>query len=230
MITAIVPARGGSKRIKDKNIKLLSGRPLVFYTLDSLLNHKEVSRIIFTSDSDNYIDIVHKEYGSDVDIIKRPATHATDNTKIYDELLRLSESGLINDSWFMLCLPTAPLRSHEVINKILKLWKQNKTPMFSACEYSFPVQFAFDIDIEGLWKPCFKNSPMITGQTRSQDIPKRYRPNGAIYIQKICNLKAKKTLYSDAKPFVMNQIDSIDIDSQLDFDFAELILNKSKNR
>ena len=58
MITFIVPARGGSQRLKNKNIKELNGKPLIFYTIESLLNHKLISRVIFTSDSRQYCDLV----------------------------------------------------------------------------------------------------------------------------------------------------------------------------
>ena len=63
MITAVIPARSGSKRLPDKNIKKLLGRPLVFYTIDSVLDHNEITKIIFTTDSQHYIDLVKQEYG-----------------------------------------------------------------------------------------------------------------------------------------------------------------------
>ena len=102
-------------------------------------------------------------------------------------------------------------------------WSLDLKPRFSASEYGFPVQFSFDIDSNGNWIPDMDDSPMITGNTRSQDIPKRYRPNGAMYLQKVSSLYKNMTFYIDAVPFVMSESDSIDIDNAEDFAIAEVL-------
>lgn len=230
MITAIVPARGGSKRLPGKNIKLLAGRPLIFFTLDAVLNHTYISKIVFTSDSDTYISMVKDEYGDKVFLEKRPENYASDTTKVYDEIKRLADTGIIDTEWFMLCLPTAPLRKHSTISGFLAAWKKDSNARFSASKYDFPIQFAFDINVNGDWEAISSDSPMLTGNTRSQDISARYRPNGAIYLQKTSTLNENKTLYLDAKPFLISEIESIDVDTEIDFKFAEIILNETNEK
>lgn len=228
MITAIVPARGGSKRLPGKNIKPLAGRPLIFHTLDALVNHSDVSKCVFTSDSDEYIKLVSGEYGDDVSIEKRPGDFASDTTKVFDELVRLAETKTLDTEWFMLCLPTAPLRTHATVARLLDEWRSDYCARFSASSYGFPIQFAFDISGGGQWEPVFKNSPMVTGKTRSQDIPVKYRPNGAIYLQKTETLFKNNTFYKNAKPFLISDIESTDVDTDLDFKLAELLIGEAK--
>ena len=185
MITAIVPARSGSKRLPGKNVKPLGGRPLIFHTLDAVTNQEVVSKVLFTTDSDDYLDLVHHEYGDKVSLEKRPASFASDTTKVHDEIVRLAKAGQIQTEWFMLCLPTAPLRTHATVSRLLAQWSLDREPLFSASEYSFPIQFAFSIDVNGDWQPVDEMSPMITGNTRSQDIEKGLDQTGQYTFKKL---------------------------------------------
>ena len=228
MITAIIPARSGSKRLPGKNIKKLSGRPLIFHTIDSVLGHLEIVEIILTTDSEEYIELAKKEYGEKISYEYRPPEYAGDHVKVYDELKRLLKSGIVKTEWYMQCLPTCPLRDKAVVAEVLRQWSENYIPVFSAVEYDFPTQFAFSIPKNGSgWEPVIEESPMLTGNTRSQDIPKTYRPNGAIYLQHISNLE-NKTLYMGANAFLMNLRDSIDIDTDLDFLICEHVITERK--
>lgn len=221
-ITAIVPARGGSKRLPGKNLKLLGGRPLLFHTLDALIDHDIDMDVVFTSDCQEYLAAVEMEYGARVSQIHRPKEFATDTTKVHDEVVRLALSGILSE-WFMVCLPTAPFRNHAVVEDFLDVWKQAQEPMFTACEYEFPVQFAFAVTNSCQWDPLLADSPMITGNTRSQDIPKLYRPNGAIYLHRTETLYTNPTFYTDARPYLMSLNDSIDIDTNIDLVIAETL-------
>lgn len=224
MITAIVPARSGSKRLPGKNVKLLCGRPLIFHTIDALIGHDQITKVVFSTDSDLYIDLVKKEYGDAVKTEKRPEHYASDTTKVHDEIVRLADINAIDTQWFMLCLPTAPLRNYQTVKNILATWSVDQQPLFSASAYTFPVQFAFNIDNQGSWKPLLLNSPMLTGNTRSQDIPICYRPNGAIYLHRVDQLNKNKTFYINAKPYLISEIESTDVDNELDFQMAEVLM------
>jgi CMP-N,N'-diacetyllegionaminic acid synthase len=223
MITAIIPARSGSKRLKDKNIRLLNGRPLIFHTLDAVIGHQLITEVIFTTDSEHYSGLVNDEYGDRVSCILRPKEYAGDTTKVYDEIRRLHAAGEFTTEWYMQCLPTAPLRDHRVVRSLLKQWQEDRQPYFTCMEYDFPVQFAFSYDENMNWHPTSEDSPMLTGNTRSQDIPKYYRPNGAVYLQHIDNL-GQKTLYINSKVFPMAMGRSIDVDTEYDFKLCEYIL------
>ena len=126
MITAIIPARSGSKRLPNKNIKMLANKPLIFHTINSVLNHPEITRILFTTDSKEYINLVKAEYDDKLFYEHRPSEYATDNTKVYDELKRLIKNGLIETQWYMLCLPTCPLRNNEIVRDFLDCWNVEK--------------------------------------------------------------------------------------------------------
>ena len=229
MITAIVPARSGSKRLPGKNIKKLAGRPLIFHTIDSVFNHQAITKIIFTSDSEEYIDIAKTEYGNKIDYEYRPSEYAGDNIKVYDELKRLIENGRVETDWYMLCLPTCPLRNQKIVADLLNKWNQNHKPIFSAVAYDFPIQFAFTISKDNSeWTPLANDSPLLSGNTRSQDIEKTYRPNGAMYLQHIDNIK-NSSLYVDSDVYIMNREDSIDVDTELDFVICENVL-KAKEK
>jgi len=232
MITFIVPARGGSQRLPNKNIKKLNNKPLIFYTIESLLNHDLISRVIFTSDSKDYCEKVRNEFGNKVTIELRPPETATNTTKVVDEVERLLKKRpeYFDSDWFGMALPTAPLRNHKTVSKALDFFIETKSPLFSCNSYDFPVQFAFKFDKLNLkqnWISISKESPMITGNTRSQDIEKLYRPNGALYINTKSNFLDSKILYKNANAFEISQIESMDIDTELDFKIAEAIIKEN---
>ena len=228
-LTIIIPARSGSKRLTDKNIYPLAGKPLVFYTIDAAIGHPEVSYILFTSDSLKYIDMVEKEYGKKVICIHRPIETASDKTKVTDEIKRLivEEPEYYESGWFSVLLPTAPLRNFNILKSCIDRYRMTQTALFSCHKHDFPPQFSFGIK-DDKWYPLFgDDSPMVTGNTRSQDIAQMYRPNGAIYIQKVETFLKRKIFYDDAIPFIMDQEVSIDIDTLQDINYCEYIMNNS---
>jgi len=157
----------------------------------------------------------------------RSADEAGDNVKIFD-YLKDGADKIFHDCTgrFVLCLPTMPLRSETHIDQAIELSDKAGRAVFSAVEYDFATSFAFSIDAEGDWQPCVESSPMVTGNTRSQDQLKTYHPNGAIYIRDIrdLGLPGLKTIYQDALPYIMERALSVDIDTIEDFRSAEMIL------
>ena len=145
MITAIIPARSGSKRLPGKNIKKLAGKPLLFYTIDSVLGHDDISKVILSTDSKEYINLARDEYGNNIDYQYRPSEYASDHAKVYDEIKRLVSTKVIQTDWYIVCLPTCPLRNHKVVRNLLNEWRVTHSPLFSASENNFPTQFAFTI-------------------------------------------------------------------------------------
>ena len=150
MITFIVPARGGSQRLPNKNIKLLNGKPLFFHTIDALIGHELIDRVVFTSDSKEYCELAEKQYADNITILNRPKETATNKTKVVEELKRIFDihPELFSTEWFGLALPTAPLRSHDTVSNALTFFERTKYPLFSCNVYDFPTQFAFRLDIE----------------------------------------------------------------------------------
>lgn len=229
MITGIVPARAGSKRLKNKNIRLLNNKPMLFYSIESLLYSEAISRVLVTTDSEEYSDLIRSEYASDVDVVIRPSSFATDESKVKDEIDRLIYAHEIKTEWILLALPSSPLRNNRHVSGIIDRWNEvGRRPIFSVTQYPFPIQFALTFDNGGGWQSVFSDSPMITGNTRSQDIKVCYRPNGAMYLFDR-NVAHKNTFYEGALVYEMAQDCSLDVDTELDFMMIELMLSRGLN-
>jgi CMP-N,N'-diacetyllegionaminic acid synthase len=228
-ITAFVPARSGSKRLRNKNIKMLGGKPLVVWTLEACIGAKNVDKVIFSTDSKQYWDQVSSFIQSDKLLLSlRTPEEAGDKVKIFDYLQQNIDSIFDKDTdRLLLALPTMPLRTSQHIDQAIKYANHKECGVFSAVEYDAPVSFAFSIDSENSWSPLLKSNPMITGNTRSQEQVNYYHPNGAIYIKSLQDMRKQKThtFYQDALPFLMKKSESVDIDTEFDFYLAERLLN-----
>jgi CMP-N,N'-diacetyllegionaminic acid synthase len=230
---AFVPARSGSKRIPGKNIKLLAGKPLVIHTLEAFVKTDKVDKVIFSTDSEEYWELVKSYITSDkLTLNFRSHDQAGDKVKIFDYLKDNYQSIFDNNKdVFLMGLPTVPLRNCQHVNEAIALFERNRKAIFSATKYGFPIEFAFNLDNdESSWLPVSADSPMLTGNTRSQDQKVAYHPNGAIYIREVMDLSKSNlfTLYNEALPYLMSREDSVDIDNEIDFKVAEAILDKRK--
>jgi len=217
-IISIIPARGGSKRIPKKNIKLLAGKPLIAYTIEASLNSKFINKTI-VSTNDEEIAAIAKKYGAEV--IVRPQEIAGDNSSTEDALIHVIEELEKQGqqiSHVVLLQPTSPLRKTEDIDKGINLaLETNSDSVLSVCEIQHHYltgefkEEAYSLD--------YSKRPF------SQTMPKKYRENGAIYITKKNLLtKNKNRLGGKIKAIVMNEIDSIDIDEIYDFELIEKII------
>ena len=228
MYTAIVPARSGSKRLPGKNVRILAGKPLLMWTLEACVRSSKISNVILSTDSMEYWELANSQLEPGKLILDfRSPDEAGDNIKIFDYLKESVDKIFPDTSGkFVLCLPTMPLRSSQHIDEAIDQSDQAGTGVFSAVEYDFATSFAFSVDESGSWQPCNQSSPMVTGNTRSQDQLKTYHPNGAIYIRDIEDLRLSglKTIYQDARPYIMERAMSVDIDTIEDFRSAEMML------
>lgn len=229
---AFIPARAGSKRFPNKNIFPLSGKPLLIWTIESFIKSNCFDEIIFSSDSLEYNDIVKDFIKSNLlKFHKRSKNEAGDKIKIFDYIKDNINNFCKEDDLFAIGLPTCPLRKDFHIKDCVELSLSTDKSVFSACEYDFHVSFAFKLknnsDEKDFWEPAFTNSPMVTGQTRSQDQEKFYHPNGAIYIIKPNEIKKDlKTFYINSIPYIMDKKYSIDLDNKFDMEMAEFFINK----
>ena len=220
---AFIPARSGSRRFPNKNITHLGGKPLIVWTVEALVKSNCFDRIIFSSDSIEYYEILKSHINSDLINF-----HKRSNEEAGDKVIKSNiDKWCSKEDIFSLALPTCPFRNAEHVRDCLKLTIQTGKSIFSACEYDFHVPFAFYLDNlenQSIWKPAFDTSPMITGNTRSQDQIKYFHPNGAIYVLKPNPFeKDPRTFYEDALPFIMSRVDSADIDEKVDLQIAEFI-------
>ena len=223
-IVCFIPARSGSTRIKNKNIRLINDRPLIYWSVAVALKSKKFSKIIFSSDSINYYKLLIKYLKNDkikhqnLVFDKRNKQHSKTKSKIFDYIkfdlikkFKLQENNLL-----VQMLPTCPLRSVKTVKRAINFSIANNINCFSASEYDFHISFGFFMR-GNKWKAVFKKSPMITGSTQSQSQKKYYHPNGLINCLFIKNLSKKsKSIYDNAEPFIVSKSESFDLDTEED--------------
>ena len=226
----IVPARSKSKRVPNKNVRLLGSEPLVVRTLKVSVSCGIPT--LFTTDSEKYIDIVRGYLGDDVEYELRPAEMATDNTRVVEEVARICvDRDFYATDTVGVMLPTSPFRSAKSLLSAINMNRKTGRGVFSAAKYGFPINFAFEHESHPKdgqsWKPIFASgSPMISGNTRSQDQAEAYHPTGAIYIFKYCDFKDDKNFYKNADPLILEGKECIDIDDEMDFTVATALLSE----
>jgi CMP-N-acetylneuraminic acid synthetase len=220
---AIIPARAGSKRLPNKNMLELEGKPLVAWSIEAALNSRYIDKVLVTSDDHNILNL-SKKYK--VDVVNRPKRLSSDTSTTYDVVehaLSLQEEGF---EYVVLLQPTSPLRTEKHIDEAVKLLEiKNADAVISVCEVEHPVQWSMSLSDNKDMSEFIKK----IDTKRSQELEKNYRLNGAIYICNMKKLLENKTFFLESNIFayVMSREDSVDIDEEIDFKLAELIV-KSK--
>lgn len=219
---AIIPARGGSKRLLRKNILDLNGKPLIAYSIEAGLKSKYIDKVIVSSDDDEILE-VSKKYGAQ--LIKRPEVLASDTATTFDALKHTIDN-IEKYDYILLLQATSPLRNEKHIDEAIELLELKKADaIVSVCE----------MDHSPLWSNTLPKDNSMTGflkdevkNKRSQDLERHYRLNGAIYICKTDKLLEDKTFFLKDKIFAykMNRESSIDIDEEIDFKMAEVLMVK----
>lgn len=232
MKLAVIPARGGSKRLPGKNIKHLGGKPLIQWTIDAAIESGVFDRVCVSTDSDEIAGVA-QQCGADVPFL-RPEELASDTSTTasalahFIEMLERTESCSI--SHVCLLQPTSPLRTADDIRNADRLLTVgNLDAVVSVCELEHPIQWCNRLGPKGSLKGFI--SP--AANQRSQDQETYYRLNGAIYFCRTPVAMKLDTLYGDnveSRAYVMDQMQSVDIDTALDFAIAEAVLGYSEAR
>lgn len=221
---AIIPARSGSKGLKDKNIKELNGKPLIAYSIEAALHSEMFDKIFVSTDSQKYADIAI-QYGADASFL-RSEVNSGDSVGSWDVIREVIEHleklGEKYDE-IMLLQATSPLRiSEDIINAIELLHKKDAAAVVSLteCDHS-PIwcnTLPEDNCMDQFDREEYKDLPR-------QMLPIYYRYNGAIYLVTAEELKNKEhMLEKNCYAYIMPQNRSIDIDTELDFMIAETIM------
>lgn len=222
-ILALIPARGGSKGIKNKNIIDLHGKPLIYYTIHSALGSKYIDKTIVSTDSEE-IARVSREFGADIPFM-RPDYLATDTSKTVDVVMHtLDYYRSMGEHYDVLVLlqPTEPLRDEVDIDGSIELfYEKGQRGLVS-------VSLVNDHPI--LIRSINENSELtslldIESTCRRQDMPSFYRVNGCIYINKISDISNRTSFNDNPIGYIMDDSHSIDIDEMKDLVLAEYILN-----
>ncbi len=223
--TAIITARGGSKGLPGKNIKLLCGKPLIAYTIEAALQCPLIDNCFVTTD-DPKIKDVSRDFGARV--IERPPELSTDLSKSSDTvrhaLLYIKKKMGLPDV-FTLLQPTSPLRNSLHLEKCLNEWFESSKYLsaVSVAKVDYhPFKMIYEDDngavpvrdIGSLEKP-------------RQQLPEAYRLNGAIYVVKSKIFLENNTFFiKPVMPFLMSEEYSQDIDTEKDFMACEKIIRK----
>jgi CMP-N-acetylneuraminic acid synthetase len=223
-IVAIIPARGGSRGIPSKNIKRLFGEPLIAWTIKQAKKSGYLDEIIVSTEDEEIAEISRK-YGAE--IIKRPEELAKDESPTIDavfHVLEILRTENYNSNIVVLLQPTSPLRTAKDIDNAIELFlNSNYESVVSVCEIEHPPYWSFKIKGEYL-EPLFGNEYL---KMRRQDLHKTYMPNGAIYISTPQILYKYRSFYCEKTiPYIMPAERSIDIDTEIDFMLAELLMRK----
>lgn len=220
---AIIPARGGSKRLLRKNVLDLAGKPLITWSIEAALQSKYIDHILVTSDDDEILSI-SKKFGAN--IIKRADEFATDTSTTFDAIKHAIESNLGYD-YIVLLQPTSPLRTSDHIDEAIEsLEKKKADGIISVCAMDHSPLWSNTLPEDGEMK-CFIKDEIKN--KRSQELETYYRINGAVYICKTERLLEEKSFLIKDKCYAykMDRMVSIDIDEKIDLLMANMILNES---
>jgi len=212
----IIPARGGSKRIPKKNIKLFCGKPLIAYSVETALKSNLFDRVIVSTDDEEIVK-VSKKYGAEVQM--RPKELADDHTGTGDVVEYVVKS--LSQKYEFVCTvyATAPfLRADYLKEGIEKLKSSSACFSFSATSFEFPIQRAFKI-VNGRCEMFDKSN----FYKRSQDLEEAYHDAGQFYWKKV-GCKSNDVLFGkDSIPILIPRYLVQDIDTMEDFKMAELM-------
>ncbi len=219
-ILAIIPARGGSKGLKRKNIYPLLNKPLIAYTIESTLQSDTICDVYVSSEDDEILSVSQK-YGAKTH--KRPKALAQDTSTSEVVISNLLDA--IDESYTHLILlqPTSPLRNEKDIHKAFEtFFSSNASALISVTQPTHSPLKAFTCNSEGYLKGVVNDTYPFMPR---QELPKCYYPNGAIYIVEVAYFLEHKKLFSPKTiAFEMSEDRSIDIDTIEDIKKIEKIL------
>ncbi|HOY65711.1 MAG TPA: acylneuraminate cytidylyltransferase family protein [Candidatus Ozemobacteraceae bacterium] len=225
---AVIPARGGSKRLPRKNVRLLGGKPLIAWVIGAALASECFHQVLVSTD-DPEIAAAATAAGAWVPFL-RPAELATDTASSVDVLLhalawvRQAPPAIAHDpATVALIQPTSPFLRPEQIREACRLFDERGFTTFgSMCAVHERPEWMFELGADGHARPLDPGRLPLP----SSQLPNLYRENGAMYLARSIWLESARSLYDLAHhgAMVMPAEDSVDIDTALDWDVAEAIL------
>ena len=228
MNIAIIPARGGSKRIPRKNIQLFSNKPMISYAISTAKQSGCFDHIVVSTEDAEIAEIA-KKWGAEVPFF-RPAKLADDYADTLDVLKHTigNLTRVYDKPNFICCIyPCTPLMDPEIIIDTYNEMKSKShiaDYVFTACDFDFPIWRSLKVGTNGLASPIF---PEFI-ESRSQDLDHAIHDAGQIYWGKTDAFLNKKDIFSNGVPFIIPRYSCVDIDNQDDWELAEK-LYKIKN-
>lgn len=216
-VLAIIPARGGSKGVPRKNIKNLAGKPLIAWTIEEAKKSKYIDRLILSSDDAEIISTA-QQWGCEAPFV-RPKELAEDDTPGIAPVLHALRM-LPGYDYVVLLQPTSPLRTCDDIDGALETCINNQADTCaSVSETKKSPYWMYTLTDDNRLKPVLET---VIKHASRQELPATYELNGALYIAKADHLiMIKSFVDSHTIAFLMPKERSVDIDSEIDFDFLD---------
>lgn len=223
-ILAIIPMRGGSKRLPDKNTKLLCGNPLVYYTVSEARKSKYIDKMVALTDDKRVAEICT---AAGISVINEPAELAQDNSLMVYALkyaVKQMEKQY-HPTEIMLLQATSPLRLVEDIDGVVEQYiKEPCDSVTTVCAIEHPIEWMYRVDDKNMMTSVVADADKVQ---ISQDASEVYRFNGAVTVSKRdVIVKGDKIRGKDTRAYIMPQERSIDIDTELDFQIAEILMSQ----
>ncbi len=226
MIFAIIPARGGSKRIKNKNIIKFFNKPIIGWTiseLNRLKKKKVIDKIVISSDNNKILNI-SKKFGADI-FIKRSKKLSNDKSPfqlaIVDAIKKLISQNY-NISEVIVVFPSAVLIDANDINSALKFFKKNKDLfVMSIVKYPHPPQRAYTKSNNNKLSLINKKNEL----KNTQNLPELYHDAGQFYVGNI-KLWLSKKVHSNSRGFLLSRLKSVDLDTKEDLNLLKFLFSK----
>lgn len=220
---AIIPARAGSKGIKNKNIVELNGKPLINYTIEAALASHVFDHVFVTTDSRKIAEVSAR---CGAQVINRPAELAQDKSSSLDVIDHALEATEFSEGSFCLLQPTSPLRDSGNIKEAFELYKKSEaTSVISALEVTHHPYKCLVENAKGEYIPIRNAEDLVSPR---QDLSNCIAPNGAIYFCDIARFLEERVLFfPDTEYYLMDAERSVDVDSLSDLKIAEFYLSKS---
>ena len=221
---AIIPARSGSKGLKDKNIKELNGIPLIGYSIKAAKDCGIFSHIVVSTDSEKYADIA-RNLGAEVPFL-RSARTSSDSAGSWDVVKEVLSGYEEHFDTVCLLQPTSPLRTAEdIIGGYKELEEKGADAITAVCEAEHSPLWSTPLD-DTLSLSEFRNQ---LSDLPRQKLKTYYRINGALYIRRINYNGAKNDIVDNREfAYIMERKRSVDIDTIDDFEYAEFLMSKQK--
>jgi len=221
-ILGLIPARGGSKGIPRKNVRLLGGKPLIAWTIDEAKKSKYIDRLVVSTDDHEIAEIARK-YGADVPFM-RPAELATDTARGVDVVLHALHKLPEYDAVILL-QPTSPFRTTADIDGAIEHWAAFGRSVVGITEAPKSPYWMYQLRGDGSLKELLQQPPNAANR---QELPRAYVLNGAIYVGGREELMRNGGfLTSVSQGFLMANEHSIDVDTEIDWDLIALIASRA---
>lgn len=223
---AIIPARSGSKGLRDKNIKELLGKPLIAYSIEAAVQSNLFDEVMVSTDSEEYAEIA-RLCGASIPFL-RSKEMSSDNADSWDavrEVLDMYKE--LGKEFDTVCLlqPTSPLRKSDNIVEAYEVFVEKKADtVIGVCETEHSPLWENTLPEDNSMDNFIEES----NDLRRQLLPIFYRINGAMYIVSTDKIVKRENLYRNSFAYIMPIAQSIDIDTELDFILAEKIIEYYK--